>query len=155
MFRVLVVCLGNICRSPMAASVLKGELDRRGLSDRVEVDSAGTHGAHAGERADRRAVQLASERGYPQIQRERSRRIVAADFERFDLILAMDRHNLARLRERCPVGHQHKLHLFLAYSGLDDAGEVPDPYFGPSAGFEVVLNLIERAVPCVIDRLPV
>ena len=154
MFRVLVVCMGNICRSPMAASVLQGELERRGLLARVEVDSAGTHGAHAGERADRRAVQLTSERGYPQILRERSRRIVDADFERFDLILAMDRHNLARLRDRCPPAHQHKLHLFLAYAGQDEAGEVPDPYYGPQEGFEVVLTLIERAVPGVIERLP-
>lgn len=154
MFRVLVVCMGNICRSPMAASVLQGELERRGLLARVEVDSAGTHGAHAGERADRRAVQLTSERGYPQILRERSRRIADADFERFDLILAMDRHNLARLRDRCPPAHQHKLHLFLAYAGQDEAGEVPDPYYGPQEGFEVVLKMIERAVPGVIERLP-
>lgn len=138
----------------MAASVLQGELERRGLQARVEVDSAGTHGAHAGERADRRAVQLTSEHGYPQILRERSRRIADADFERFDLILAMDRHNLARLRDRCPPAHQHKLHLFLAYAGQDEVGEVPDPYYGPQEGFEVVLKLIEGAVPGVIERLP-
>jgi len=138
----------------MAASVLQGELERRGLQARVEVDSAGTHGAHAGERADRRAVQLTSERGYPQILRERSRRVAEADFERFDLILAMDRHNLSRLRERCPPAHQHKLHLFLAYAGVDETGEVPDPYYGPAEGFDVVLTLIERAVPGVIERLP-
>lgn len=154
MIRVLVVCLGNICRSPMAASVLQGELERRGLQTRVEVDSAGTHGAHAGERADRRAVQLTSGRGYPHILSERSRRVTGADYERFDLILAMDRHNLARLRERCPPEHHHKLHLFLAFAGVDEAGEVPDPYYGPAEGFEVVLSLIERAVPGVIERLP-
>ena len=152
MFKLLVVCMGNICRSPMASAVLQAGLEQRGLKDRLLVDSAGTYGGHQGELPDRRARQLAAQRGYPAIQTERARRVTDEDFERCDLILAMDRHNLAALRERCPAAHALKLHLFLAYAGLGEA-EVPDPYYGPPEGFEVVLDLCERGADGVLQRL--
>lgn len=153
MVHILLVCMGNICRSPMAASVMHAEVVRRGLVDRVMSDSAGTYGAHQGEKADRRAVALAQARGYGQIVHERARKVNGADFERFDLILAMDRDNLAELQRVCPPEHRHKLHLFLAYAGVEERTEVPDPYFGNAAGFEVVLKLCEQGVDGVLRRV--
>lgn len=145
--------MGNICRSPMAASVMHAEVHRRQLADRVSLDSAGTYGAHRGEKADRRAILLAQARGYSQIAKERSRKVTDEDFERFDLILAMDRDNLANLRQACPPQHQHKLHLFLEYAGVPGTLEVPDPYYGNAEGFEVVLRLCEQGADGVLSRL--
>lgn len=149
---ILVVCMGNICRSPMASAVLKSEVMRLGLSEQLEVDSAGVFAGHAGERADSRARKLAGQRGYEAIEAERARAVCAEDFERFDAILAMDRDNLAQLQRRCPPAQAHKLHLFLDYAGLGP-NEVPDPYYGPLQGFENVLALCERAAPAVLQRL--
>ena len=153
MTKILLVCMGNICRSPMAASVMHAEVERRQLSDRVSLDSAGTYGAHRGEKADRRAITLAQARGYSQIAKERSRKVKDADFEQFDLILAMDRDNLANLRHVCPPQHQHKLHLFLEYAGVPGSLEVPDPYYGNAEGFEGVLRLCEEGADGVLNRL--
>jgi len=151
MIRILIVCMGNICRSPLAASVLQAQLEQRGLAGRFEVDSAGTHAGHQGEKADSRAVAVA--RGYQQIHRERARQISAPDFERFDLLLAMDRDNLANLQQQCPLGHAHKLHLFLEFAGEGAGAEVPDPYYGNAAGFERVLALCEGGAAGVLRRL--
>jgi len=145
--------MGNICRSPMAESVMQADLIRLQLTHAVEVDSAGTYGGHQGEKPDRRAIELARARGYPQIEQQRARRVRGPDFETFDLILAMDRHNLANLQQQCPPEHQHKLHLFLAYAGLDAPGDVPDPYYGNAAGFSVVLDLCERGSRGVLQRV--
>jgi protein-tyrosine phosphatase len=136
--QVLVVCMGNICRSPIASAVLQAEVQRRGLQGRVVVESAGVYGGHAGERADSRARQLAKARGYMAIEAERARGVSEGDFERFDAILAMDEGNLSQLRRRCPPAQSHKLHLFLDYAGL---------------GFEEVPDRIRRAAPRVIERL--
>lgn len=153
MIRILVVCMGNICRSPLGASVLNSQLARRGLAERIEVDSAGTHASHQGEKADPRAVAVATARGYPQIHRERARRIGAQDFDRFDLLLAMDRDNLVNLQQQCPPQHAHKLHLFLDFAGEGAGAEVPDPYYGNAAGFEHVLALCEVGAAGVLRRL--
>ncbi len=153
MVKILLVCMGNICRSPMAASVMHAEVARRQLSERVALDSAGTYGAHRGEKADRRAVALAQARGYSQILQERARQVTEDDFERFDLILAMDRDNLTQLERMCPAGHRHKLHLFLEYAGISERAEVPDPYYGNAAGFEAVLSLCEQGVDGVLKRV--
>jgi protein-tyrosine phosphatase len=149
---ILVVCMGNICRSPMASAVLKAQVQRLGLGEQVAVDSAGVYSGHAGERADSRARKLAAQRGYEAIEAERARAVRDEDFERFDAILAMDRDNMAQLQRRCPPLHAHKLHLFLDYAGLG-ADEVPDPYYGPLQGFENVLAMCERAAPAVVQRL--
>ncbi len=153
MFRILLVCMGNICRSPTASSVMHAQIARRQLADRIEVDSAGTYAGHKGEKADPRAIKLAMARGYPQIEKERARRVLDQDFEQFDLILAMDRDNLAQLQRICPPAHQHKLHLFLAYAGELNTDEVPDPYYGNAQGFEVVLRLCEQGSAGVLDRV--
>lgn len=153
MFKILLVCMGNICRSPMAASVMHAEVARRQLADRVALDSAGTLGAHQGEKADRRAVALAQAKGYEHILHERARQVTDDDFERFDLVLAMDRDNLTQLRRVCPAEHRHKLHLFLEYAGVEERSEVPDPYYGNAAGFEAVLKLCEQGVDGVLRRV--
>ena len=153
MVNILLVCMGNICRSPMAASVMHAEVVRRRLADRVALDSAGAYGAHQGEKADRRAVALAQARGYEQIVNERARKVTEDDFERFDLILAMDRDNLMNLQRVCPAEHRHKLHLFLEYAGVEERTEVPDPYYGNAAGFEAVLKLCEQGVDGVLRRV--
>jgi protein-tyrosine phosphatase len=135
---VLLVCMGNICRSPTAEAVLRAKLAEAGLAERVHVDSAGTHAYHVGEGADRRAAAAAAARGYDTAGL-RARQLHAAD-EAFDLILTMDRANL-RLTRRV-LGEDHPgVGLF-----LDDergAREVPDPYGGASDAFEHVLDLIE------------
>lgn len=141
---VLMVCLGNICRSPMAEAVLRTKLARAGLERQFEVDSAGTHSERGG-RADARAVATAAKRGYD-LSRMRSRRLSDKDFQRFDLVLAMDLENLAHLRQACPPDQHERLGLLLE-RGAPSLGqrEVPDPYYGPVAGFEYVLDLIEPA----------
>lgn len=155
MIRILVVCMGNICRSPTASAVLQGEVQRRGLVRQVHVDSAGTYAGHRGEKADQRAISAALAAGYDQILQERARRVKPQDFEQSDLILAMDRDNLMNLAHECPPEHRHKLHLFLDYAGVAAGGEVPDPYYGNQAGFERVLALCEAGARGVLDRLVV
>jgi len=142
--RLLMVCTGNICRSPMAEAVLRSKLQNSGIGPLVQVDSAGTHGFHKGTPADPRAVALAARRGY-QLDKLRSRPLVAADFSQFDLLLAMDRDNLATLQKRCPPAGQDRLQLLMAHAPQLGADEVPDPYFGAAAGFERALDLIEPA----------
>lgn len=153
MTRILVVCMGNICRSPLASSALHAVLAQRQLLHRFEVDSAGTYGGHQGEKPDPRAVAVAQARGYAQISRERARRVTEQDFQRFDLILAMDRDNLTNLQHQCPTEHRHKLHLFLEYAGVGGVAEVPDPYYGNAAGFEHVMQLCEAGARGLLDRL--
>ncbi|GGY10980.1 low molecular weight protein-tyrosine-phosphatase [Paludibacterium paludis] len=142
MERWLFVCMGNICRSPTLEGVMRERIARAGLTGRLEVDSAGTGPWHAGKAPDERSARAAARRGYD-LTPLRARQIVAGDFERFDLILAADRDNLAWLRERCPEIHLHKLRL--ALSVLEDGAEIPDPYFGGEDGFERVLDLVEAA----------
>ena len=156
--QVLMVCMGNICRSPMAEGVLRAKLDRAGLAGQVAVDSAGTHGFHRGALPDPRAVAQAAQRGY-RLDGLKSRPVVAADFSRFDLLLAMDRDNLATLRSRLLLLHgDHdaltgQLALLLPFAAqapdrpamAGAADEVPDPYFGNVEGFAHALDLIEPA----------
>ena len=143
--RVLMVCMGNICRSPTAEAVLRQRLVGHGLDAQVEVDSAGTGGWHAGEAPDSRAQRHALRRGYD-LSRLRARRVVEADFERFDLLLAMDEDNLTELQRLKPAGARAELRLFAAV-------EVPDPYQGGSQGFENVLDLIEQASDGLLAEL--
>ena len=145
--------MGNICRSPLAASALQAQLTQRGLTRRVAVDSAGTYAGHQGEKPDPRAVAVASARGYQQIHRERARRVRKKDFARFDLLLAMDGDNLIHLKNQCPQEHAHKLHLFLEFAGEGSGAEVPDPYYGNAEGFERVMALCETGVHGVLRRL--
>lgn len=149
--RILLVCMGNICRSPTAEGVLRTLVALEGLESRFELDSAGTHGYHEGEPPDERTRRAAAQRGYD-LSRLRARQVRESDFIRFDLILAMDRNNLALLRRACPPEYREKLGLFLDYAEAIGADEVPDPYYGGAEGFEHVLDLAEAAARGIIDR---
>lgn len=145
MKRVLFVCMGNICRSPTAEGVARALAEKAGVAQHFEFDSAGTHSYHIGEPPDRRAREAAARRGYD-LSPLRARQVEAADFLRFDLILAMDRHNLQLLRHACPAEHRGKLKLFLEFAPELGVDEVPDPYYGGPEGFDEVLDLVEAAV---------
>lgn len=134
-----MVCLGNICRSPMAHAVMASRAAERGIE--VEVDSCGTGGWHAGERSDPRTLAVLRAHDVPFDHAARQLRM--EDFERFDLLLAMDHDNLAHLASRCPQGAEHKLHLFREPTG---GGVVPDPYYGGPGGFDRVYELVCAAV---------
>lgn len=144
MVRVLFVCLGNICRSPMAEGVFRKLVEEAGYADHVQIDSAGTHAYHIGEPPDERAQAAAARRGVD-ISGLRGRQATAEDFIRFDYVLAMDHENHASLRALCPAGEEYKLRLFLEYAVKATVRSVPDPYFGGASGFNRVLDLIEDA----------
>jgi protein-tyrosine phosphatase len=141
-FAVLMVCMGNICRSPTAEGVFRHLVRQAGLQERIAIDSAGTHDYHAGSPPDERSQHHARRRGY-ELADLRARQVSALDFERFDLILAMDHENLALLREDCPPQYLHKLRRLMEFApaGLSDV--VADPYYGGKQGFETVLDHIE------------
>jgi protein-tyrosine phosphatase len=145
--------MGNICRSPTAEGVLRHKLRAAGLGESVSVDSAGTHAWHEGEPPDARSQQHALARGYD-LSAQRSRPVVATDFERFDLILAMDWDNLALLEAQCPAQHRAKLRRLCEYAQRYSSPVVPDPYSGGKAGFENVLDLIEDACEGLLATLP-
>ena len=121
------------------------------MADRLVIDSAGTHAYHIGEPPDRRARAAAERRGMS-LEGIRARRVGAEDFERFDVIVAMDEENLARLHDDVPEEHRHKLRLFLEYTDGAER-EVPDPYYGGAAGFERVLDLVEGASKGLLAEL--
>ncbi|MDX5446403.1 MAG: low molecular weight phosphotyrosine protein phosphatase [Zoogloeaceae bacterium] len=150
--RVLFVCTGNICRSPTAEGVARRLFAEAGIAERVEFDSAGTHDYHVGEGPDRRACEAAARRGYD-LSALRARRIEAADFARFDLVLAMDRDHFAQLQRQCPPQLRDRVVLFMQQAPQTGADEVPDPYYGGEAGFEFVLDLCEAAVRGWLDVL--
>jgi protein-tyrosine phosphatase len=151
--RVLMVCMGNICRSPSAEGVLRAKLRAAGLHGVIEVDSAGTHGYHVREAPDPRAQRHAAKRGYD-LSALRARRVVAEDFERFDHVLAMDEDNIAFLRELAPPGSPARLGLLMAHARQPGAPrEVPDPYYGAAEGFERVLDLLEDACDGLVESL--
>lgn len=141
--RVLLVCMGNICRSPTAEAVLRVKAKQAGLS--TEFDSAGTENYHVGDAPDPRSVRHARERGYD-LSTLRARQVHASDFHEFDLILAADEINLRELRRRCPQEEHHRLALFLGDVAL------PDPYYGKSDDFEKVLDLVEKQAVLLVSR---
>jgi protein-tyrosine phosphatase len=141
---VCFVCLGNICRSPTAEAVMGQQLEQAGLAGRVTIDSAGTGPWHIGEAPDGRAQQAARGRGYD-MSPLRARQIGAADFERFDLLIAMDDANVAALQRICPPQHRDKIRLLMEFATDADTREVADPFFGGSDGFERVLDQCEAA----------
>jgi protein-tyrosine phosphatase len=150
--KLLFVCMGNICRSPTAEGVMRAHLQKVGIASQVEIDSAGTHAYHIGKPPDARAQKAAAGRGYD-LSALRARQVASVDFERYDLILAMDSDNIDNLRRDCPPEHQHKLKLFLDYAHAFAEHEVPDPYYGGEAGFQRVLDLIEDAARGLAESL--
>jgi protein-tyrosine phosphatase len=150
--RILFVCLGNICRSPTAEVVLRVLAAREAPDLALEVDSAGTAGYHVGEPPDPRTRQAAARRGYD-LSPLRARVVEPGDFERFDLILAMDRENLRVLRRRAPASVHEHLRLFLEFAPQGGSEDVPDPYYGGPNGFEEVLDLVEGAARGLLAHL--
>jgi protein-tyrosine phosphatase len=142
--RVLMVCLGNICRSPTAEAMLRQKVHEAGLDDRVEIDSAGTADYHVDSPPDRRAVAHGERRGL-RMQHLRGRQVERSDFERFDHILAMDEDNLTNLLRIRPEGARARLALLMSFAPDAGSREVPDPYYGGADGFERVLDLAAEA----------
>ncbi|WP_252181349.1 low molecular weight protein-tyrosine-phosphatase [Azospirillum sp. B4] len=149
---ILFVCTGNICRSPTAEGVMRRRLAMDGLSDRVTVASAGTHGYHVGEAPDIRAVEAARYRGVD-LSALRARRVDAEDIQRYDLVLAMDRDHLDFLRRLAPPALRDRVQLFLDYAPDHKGHDVPDPYYGAEDQFDVVLDLIEAAADGLLDEI--
>ena len=152
MTKLLMVCMGNICRSPMAQMVTMQLAEKAGFGGNIQVDSAGTHAVSGSEPPDRRAKTVLSAHGYV-IGKGRSRQVSEQDFVRFDLILAMDQANLNDLRRLCPSEHSHKLRLFLEFAHGSEVREVPDPYYGNAEGFERVLDLCEAGARGLIGQI--
>lgn len=151
-FKVLFVCMGNICRSPTAEGVFRAQAQAAGLADQIHIDSAGTHDYHIGDPPDGRALAAAAQRGYD-LKSLRGRQVGPKDFIEYDMILAMDMENLSRLHDHCPLEHAHKLGLFLEHSKNFLQREVPDPYYGGSGGFETVLDMAEDAGAGLLDHI--
>lgn len=150
--RLLFVCMGNICRSPSAEGVFRRVLAERAPHLSVEIDSAGTHDYHVGSPPDRRAIEAARRRGID-LSGLRARQVRGEDFERFDLILAMDEDNLADLRERAPVRYRERIRLLMDFAPSAGVRHVPDPYYGGPQGFEHVLDLLEEAAEGLLQEL--
>ena len=143
MVKVLFVCMGNICRSPTAEGVFRHMVEQAGLSDKIYIDSAGTHAYHVGNPPDPRAQQAAIKRDID-LSCQRARRVRKDDFIEFDYVIAMDESNRDDLLAICPAGYEDRIHLFLNFADVPHT-EVPDPYYGQGRGFEIVLDLVEDA----------
>lgn len=151
--RILFVCLGNICRSPLAAGVFRHLADAAGADDLFEVESAGTGAWHVGEPPDLRSQHVARKHGIE--LRGRARRVTPDDLTAFDLVVAMDRENLTRLESlRDPRGAPARLHLLREFDPEAHGDlEVPDPYYGGPNGFDHVYDMIERSCRVLLENL--
>ena len=150
--RVLFVCLGNICRSPTAEAVFRDLLRRERVEHAFEADSAGTHAYHVGSAPDARTVAAARRRGID-MSALRARIVEPVDFERFELLLAMDEQNYRHLLAMAPPGRRDRVRLFLEFAPEQERREVPDPYYGGATGFEDVLDLVEEAARGLLAEL--
>jgi protein-tyrosine phosphatase len=149
--RVLFVCTGNICRSPLAEAVFKDQVKRRGLEKRYEADSAGTHGYHEGDPADPRTIKVGAKHGL--LVDSIARELRDRDFRDFDVIVAMDRGHLREMRARCPKALQDKLLLMPDYDPEGAIRDVPDPYYGGFDGFEEIYLILDRCSRGLLDAL--
>lgn len=149
--RLLVVCLGNICRSPMAEGALRAHIDEARLGHRIEVDSVGTGGWHAGEPPDRRSIATAALHGVD-ISGLRARRLHPRDYRAFDWLLCADLDNLAEVRKRAPVDAAARSALLLDCAGQGTDAEVPDPYTGGGREFEQVWAMVDAAARVLVGR---
>ncbi|XQW86731.1 low molecular weight protein-tyrosine-phosphatase [Thalassotalea piscium] len=147
---ILFVCMGNICRSPSAEAVFRHKANQESLN--VFIDSAGTTGSHAKQKPDQRAQKAGAARGYS-FDDIKARKVTVEDFEKFDLILAMDKHNVSELLSICPAHLKEKITLFLNFADRFEDDEVPDPYYGGAGGFKLVLDMVEDASDGLIAKL--
>lgn len=143
-FRVLFVCMGNICRSPTVEGLFRDFAAREWPDVLIECDSAGTHAYHVGQPPDPRAQRAAARRGID-LSALRARKVEPIDFERYDLVLAMDPLNAAVMQDICPPEFRSRIRLLLEFAPETGREDVPDPYYGGSNGFEYVLDLAEAA----------
>ena len=152
-YSVLFVCLGNICRSPAAQAVMQAMVDKRGLTDRFHIDSAGTGGYHVGDLPDKRMRVHARPRGYELTHR--ARRVQSSDFDDFDLIVGMDAANVSDLCQwAATIEQERKVVMMGDYiRQFPHYDYVPDPYYEGSEGFELVLDLLEDACEHLLDRI--
>jgi len=150
--KILLVCLGNICRSPTAEGVLRALAQREAPQLALHADSAGTAGYHIGAPPDPRTLAAARRRGYD-LSDLRARQVQSADFSDFDLLLAMDEDNLASLRAQAPPGTDQRLKMFLEYAPELGRLDVPDPYYGTAPDFDLVVDLVERGARGLLRAL--
>lgn len=148
---ILMVCLGNICRSPTAEGVLRARLQAAGLDARVRVDSAGTGDSHLGQAPDPRAIACAAGHGID-ISMLRARRLAAEDFDAFDLVMCADRTILHDARIRKPRTSHAQVELLLDWAGLGKK-DVPDPYYGTARDFEHAFRLVDAAAQGILERV--
>ncbi|HET6763678.1 MAG TPA: low molecular weight protein-tyrosine-phosphatase [Longimicrobiaceae bacterium] len=150
---VLFVCLGNICRSPLAEAVFRHLVRERGLEDRFVVDSAGTSGWHTGAAPDARSTETARRRGI--LLTGSSRKLTAADLEAFDYVIAMDAENVDGIMSlvRKAGGARARVHRLREWDPRPDDGDVPDPYYGGERGFDHVQDIVERSCAALLDHI--
>jgi protein-tyrosine phosphatase len=150
--RLLFVCLGNICRSPMAEGVFRRIAEEEGVLDLFDIDSAGLGHWHIGQAPDTRAQKAARDRGID-ISGQSARQVKHGDFARFDLLLVMDEGNFQELVQLAPADARHKVRRLLDYAPKARTKDVPDPFFGGPEGFDHALNLIEQAARGLLASL--
>ena len=151
--KLLFVCLGNICRSPSAEAVMTALVEREGLSDQIQCDSAGTIGYHAGNPADARMQSHAVKRGYDLTSRSRQFD-PSIDFDKFDMVIGMDDQNVSDIKTMDSYdSYGDKIYIMTQFCSEHSETEVPDPYYGGEAGFELVLDLLEDACRGLLDNV--
>ena len=151
MKRVLFVCLGNICRSPMAEAIFNKKIQDTGLSKKIETDSCGTAAYHLGQNPDPRTVQIALENDVP--ISHKGRQLETDDFYRFDYIIAMDNANLSDILFRKPMDSTSEIMLIRDLDPQPGYGEVPDPYYGGNDGFQQVFDILNRSSDNLLNKL--
>ena len=150
--RVLFVCLGNICRSPLAEAVFRHQVRERGVEGEFEIDSAGTSGYHNGAAPDRRSTETARRRGVELTGQ--SRQLAADDLRRFDYVIAMDGDNLREIRAlEAASGGTARIHRLREWDPARSGADVPDPYYGGPGGFDEVHDIVERSCEALLDHL--
>lgn len=152
MVGVLFVCMGNICRSPMAEGAFRSAAEEAGLLDRMHIDSAGTLGFHAGSAPDPRAQEAAQKNGVD-ISEQQSRKITAEDFETFDYILVMDDHNFADVSAQCPEQYKSRISMFLSHAPHLPIDEMPDPYGGHRNDFDLCYGAAIDAADGLLSKI--